>query len=296
MATQSDISYHYDVDNAFYELFLDKAYMAYSCGVWDGATNLEHAQQQKLARIATFANVGATHRVIDVGCGWGGLIRYALDQRGAASAVGLTLSTDQFNYITQSARGDIVVELRSWADYPVPTEKFDAVMSVGAFEHFASMEDRSRNEHRAIYRKFFQWCSDISVDNASLGLQTIITNRLPRNFSEVRDVRFLLEDVFKGSVLPSVDDVLMSCSGIYEAIELRRIGKDYARTLREWKARLIENRAVVVERYGEDLFTHYGRYFDAAERGFSSGLVDLLQISLRKKAAAQARLAKARQG
>jgi cyclopropane-fatty-acyl-phospholipid synthase len=93
-----------------------------------------------------------------------------------------------------------------------------------------------------------------------------------------------------------VTDVLMSCSGIYEAIELRRIGKDYARTLREWKARLIENRAVVVEHYGEDLFTHYDHYFDAAERGFSSGLVDLLQVSLRKKPAAQARLARVRQG
>ncbi len=67
---------------------------------------------------------------MDVGCGWGGLIRYALDELGAASAVGLTLSNDQFAYISARSRETIPVELRSWADYPAPTEKFDAVMSV----------------------------------------------------------------------------------------------------------------------------------------------------------------------
>lgn len=293
MATQSDISYHYDVDNDFYALFLDEDHMAYSCGVWSGAADLEQAQRQKLARIASFARVEASQRVMDVGCGWGGLIRYALDEVGAASAVGLTLSNDQFGYISSRGREDTHVELVSWADYPVPAEKFDAVMSVGAFEHFASMEDRAKNAHRGIYRKFFQWCSDISTDQASLGLQTIISTRLPRDLSEVRDVRFLLEDVFKGSALPSVDDVLEASSGIYEVMELRRIGKDYARTLLEWKARLMANRKKVVERYGEPLFHHYDRYFDAAERGFSSGLVDLLQVSFRKKNRTSNRLVEA---
>lgn len=293
MATQSDISYHYDVDNEFYAFFLDKDHMAYSCGVWDGAVDLEHAQKQKLARIASFARVKASDRVMDVGCGWGGLLRYALDEVGAASAIGLTLSNDQFAYISGRTRETIHVELRSWADYPAPTQKFDAVMSVGAFEHFASMEDRARNVHCDIYRKFFQWCSDISVDQASLGLQTIISTRSPRDLSEVRDVRFLLKDVFKGSALPSVDDVLEASRGIYEVMELRRIGKDYARTLLEWKARLIMSRAKVIDRYGEWLFHHYERYFDSAERGFSSGLVDLLQVSLRKKARISNKLARA---
>ncbi|MDA9444356.1 cyclopropane-mycolic acid synthase [Bradyrhizobium sp. CCBAU 51745] len=296
MATQAEISYHYDVDNDFYAAFLDKDHMAYSCGVWDGALDLEHAQKQKLARIASFARVKASDRVMDVGCGWGGLIRYALDELGAASAVGLTLSNDQFAYISGRSREAIRVELRSWADYPTPTEKFDAVMSVGAFEHFASMEDRAENVHRDVYRKFFQWCSDISVDKASLGLQTIISTRPPRDLSEVRDVRFLLEDVFRGSALPYIDDVLEASNGVYEVMELRRIGKDYSRTLSEWKARLIKSRAKVIDRYGESLFHHYERYFDSSERVFNSGLVDLLQVSLRKKAQISNKLARPTNG
>jgi cyclopropane-fatty-acyl-phospholipid synthase len=281
VASQSDISYHYDVDNDFFALFLDKEFMAYSCGVWKNAQDLEQAQKQKINRISSFARVSADSRVIDVGCGWGGLLQHVVVGLGVTDAVGLTLSTDQYTHITRTAHKSVKVELRSWADFPVGGAKFNAVMSVGAFEHFASLEDRKLDRHGEIYRQFFQWCRDVSTDKAHVGLQTIISARPPNNLGEVKDARFLLEDVFKGSALPTFEDISQSIRGLYEFVDLRRIGHDYARTLKEWKSRLVESEELILRDYNAQLFEHYCRYFDAAERGFTSGMVDLLQVSLR---------------
>ncbi len=76
MATAEDVQFHYDVHNDFYALFLDSSFRAYSCGVWEQAATLEEAQQDKIRRLCDFAKIESDKTVLDIGCGWGGLMRY----------------------------------------------------------------------------------------------------------------------------------------------------------------------------------------------------------------------------
>lgn len=281
MANQSDIAHHYDVHNDFYSMFLDQEYRVYSCAVWDNANTLEKAQLNKMNRICCFADVSAGDSIIDIGCGWGGMMNYAVSEFGASSVLGLTLSEDQFNYVSQQASPDISIALESWQEYQTES-KFDAIVSVGAFEHFASLNDRASNTHLDIYKKFFDYCRSISTEDARIGLQTIIVSRKPTNISELRDTKYLLKNVFPGTASPSLEDIKAAINGRYEIADQKNIGEDYCKTLTEWQTRLNLNKTAIKETFGAKLFEHYDRYFTMAHRGFESGLLDLLQVSLKR--------------
>jgi len=280
MASQADIAYHYDVDNDFYGLFLDRPHRAYSCAVWEGASSLEEAQHNKLTRLSRFAGIEAGQSVPDIGCGWGGMLEYVLNYAGAATATGVTLSKDQYSFVNELHNPQISIVLNSWRNY-VPNNRFDALVSIGAFEHFASLDDRSVGQHRRVYADFFKWCRAVSTNQAKLGLQTIVTARSPESLQEVRDTRYLLEHVFPGSALPSVSDIQAGIQDQYEIAETRFIGLDYAHTLVHWRSRLNQYQTEIVSRYGAALYEHYDHYFLAAERSFRAGIVSLAQLSLR---------------
>ena len=106
--------------------------------------------------------------------------------------------------------------------------------------------------------------------------------RAPNSVSELRDSRYLLNKVFPGSALPSISDIQAAIIDKYEISAVSRIGLDYARTLNEWKQRLVLNKEIIIERFGQHLFDHYSIYFDAAQRSFESGYVDLYQVSLKR--------------
>jgi cyclopropane-fatty-acyl-phospholipid synthase len=277
MATAADIQYHYDVDTDFFRIFLDSQYQVYSCGVWQSATTLEEAQLAKLTRLASFARIGEGSRVLDIGCGWGGMLRFALDECDASEAVGLTLSRDQYAFVSGMRRDRLTVKLLSWDGFS-PTTAFDAVVSIGAFEHFASREDRAVHRQIEVYRRFFQTCASVCVPDSYLGLQTIVTARKPANRREILDAGFLLKNVFPGSALPTITDIQQASAGIYEIRELRTIGPDYARTLQEWKDRLL-SRPDLTAPYGSQLIEHYREYFDCARRNFETGVTELAQFS-----------------
>ena len=119
-------------------------------------------------------------------------------------------------------------------------------------------------------------------EGAHIGLQTIITARPPATLSEIRDTRFLLKEVFPGSALPSLSDIQASAADLYEIRAVKRIGSDYARTLTEWLSRLQDAKSAVIARFSPDLFEHYQNYFESARRSFEAGVVDLVQLSLKR--------------
>jgi cyclopropane-fatty-acyl-phospholipid synthase len=282
MATKNDIEQHYDVDNEFFRLFLDEKYRAYSCGVWKQATNLEQAQEDKLDRLCRYAKVAEGHHVIDVGCGWGGLMNFIVDHYPNTDVHGLTLSTQQFNFVNDNLHNNQKIQLCSWQDYVPNERKFDSIISIGAFEHFATFDDHASSRQRDIYKDFFDWCLSVSTPDAQIGLQTIVISRAPKSISEVRDTRFLLDSVFPGSALPTISDIQASIIDKYEISVIRRIGLDYAQTLLEWNKRLEFNKHIVCMNYGQDLYDYYQVYFDSARRCFESEYIDLIQVSLRR--------------
>ncbi len=263
--------------------------------MWEeGAATLEEAQTAKLARLARFAGVGPGHRVLDVGCGWGGTLRYCIDEAGAASGVGLTLSDAQADHIRaesrENGRDDLAVEVCAWQDYAPDASKdfvpFDSIISIGAFEHFATIRQRTKCEHIEQYRAFFETCARLSTDGARLGLQTIVNSRhYDRGSDSLRDIFYIMTKVFPGSALPSLNDIALSVANIYEIEELRTIGLDYRKTLEAWDANLRENRKEAVRLNGEEAVEHYFRYFDICIRFFGDRTIDLCQASLRKIAA-----------
>lgn len=282
MATAEDIQYHYDVSNEFYGSFLDAAHRMYSCAVWDGADSLEEAQRNKLNRIVDFAKIKKDDEVLDIGCGWGGMMQHLVREKNVSKVTGLTLSLEQKSYIDGLKFSNIEANFCGWQDFR-PQQNFDAIVSIGAFEHFASLEDRTQGKQIDIYRNFFDLCAKWSKKDGYLALQTIVTSKYPDTLDSVRGVRFLLKEIFPGSALPSIDDIQEAICGIYEIQELRTIGEDYARTLQAWKDNIERNESSVVSKFGKTLYDHYRKYFEVAKNNFEGGYTNLVQISLKRK-------------
>ena len=131
------VSSHYDVSNEFYALWLDQR-RVYSCAYFKNADDsLETAQEQKLDHICRKLMLKPGERFLDIGCGWGGLIMWAAQNYGVSS-VGITISQNQFDYVTEYVRshgltGKVDVRLMDYRDLP-ESEPFDKVASVGMFE------------------------------------------------------------------------------------------------------------------------------------------------------------------
>ena len=277
--TSEDIVCRADVDHDFYALILDRRYRARSAALWEGAASLEEAQHRKLARLAEFAGVRPGSTVLDIGCGWGAMLRYALDYAGAAAATGVTPSEQEYAYVAGLAQRQVDVQFVSWQEF-APAKRFDALVTIGAFEHFASAEDCSRGEQRRVYAEFFDWCRAVSNDGARLGLQTIVALREPETEQEVADMRCMVAHAFPDSALPRISDIQAGMQDRYEVRDAREAGEDYARTLAAWRARLAAEREEVESRYGEACHAGFARYFAAAERCFRAGVTGLMQLSL----------------
>jgi cyclopropane-fatty-acyl-phospholipid synthase len=123
--------FHYDTGNDLFELMLDP-YMQYSCGYWKRATTLEQAQRDKLELICRKLDLKPGQRLLDIGCGWTGLGRYAAKHFGV-QVVGITVSKEQAEYGRERNSG-LPIEIRV-VDYRELDEQFDRIVSVGMFEH-----------------------------------------------------------------------------------------------------------------------------------------------------------------
>lgn len=281
MATQEEIEQHYDIDNEFYALILDDKYLGYTCGVWDKADNIEQSQADKFARLCRYAHVKPNSKVLDVGCGWGGLSTYIGESFSNTKVHGLTLSTKQLEYIKNAKNPIASVELSAWQNFTSPEPKFDAVISIGCLEHFATYEDSISGKQREIYKNFFDWCLSVTTPEAYVGLQTIIITRLPNNISELRD-SWLVHKIFPGSALASISDIQEAVTDKYEISEVSRIGHDYVPTLQAWIDKMVLNKDELCSRYGEELYNQYIEYFEGAKRCFQTGYFDLYQVSLKR--------------
>lgn len=154
-ASSDAVRHHYDIGTEFYRLWLDTS-LTYSCALWADGDDLDRAQQRKLDYLIAKAHITGAERVLDIGCGWGSLMRGIANRHERARITGLTLSRDQYDYVRTHAADRIDVRLEHWNAHR-PDHRYDAIFCIGALEHFVRF-GLSRQERTAAYRAFFAHC------------------------------------------------------------------------------------------------------------------------------------------
>ena len=281
MSTQSDLAVSYDVSNDFFRLWLDRD-MNYSCALFfDEGDSLERAQHNKLNWFYEKSVQTPQSRVIDVGCGWGGLLGFLSREKGVVDTSGLTLSRAQYDEVCARKLPGVSVHYTSYTDF-TPPEKFDAAISIGMFEHLATPQQARAGAHIEIYRRYFRRLWQWTRPGARFGLQTVIGGRIPRERSAIRELGWATYTVFPGAISPRIEAVVASMSPCWEVLELHTRGKHYERTSGEWLKRLRANEAEIRKRWGDNLFVDYERYLQACVNSFASGYQSLAQFILRR--------------
>jgi cyclopropane-fatty-acyl-phospholipid synthase len=282
-ASPEAIQHHYDVGNDFYRLWLDPT-LTYSCALWeegDSDDMLKRAQRRKIEYHAGRVRVPAGGRLLDVGCGWGAVLRYMVEEKGVREAVGLTLNQQQADWISAFGHPAIKVRLESWADH-APTRPYDGVISVGAFEHFSRSEWEDLVKVAA-YRAFFSRCHDFLKPGGWLSLQTIAYGNLDRR--KVRassEARFITQEIFPESELPTLEQICQACDGLFELVRLQNDREDYARTCRVWADRLRAKQPEAVAVASAAAVARYLRYLNLCAALFHYGQLGLLRIAFHR--------------
>jgi len=274
-ASAEAIGAHYDVGDAFFALWLDRT-LTYTCATWAEASGLEAAQTAKIDDLARRALVTAGARVLDVGCGWGGLLRRLVETHGVRQAVGLTLSPAQTSFARQHPLPGVEVRQEHWVDH-APVEPYDAIVSVEAFEAFAR-NGLSSDEKIAVYREFFRRCHEWLAPGGRLSLQLIAYgNSGPEDLDA-----FISGEIFPESDLPRLCEVTAACERLFEVVELRNDRADYGLTLKAWLANLTARRAEAAQLVGSDVVERFVRYLRLSRYMFEAGTCDLFRIALRR--------------
>jgi cyclopropane-fatty-acyl-phospholipid synthase len=280
-ATLQAIQHHYDVGNEFYRLWLDSS-LSYSGAMWQPGDSLESAQLRKVDYHIAAAQAANAGRVLDIGCGWGTVLRRLVQQAGVREAVGITLSQAQADWIAQQQWPHIEARVENWLDH-VPAQPYDAIISIGAFEHFARVEDSDEKRiegYRAFFRKSRSWLRR----DGRMSLQTFAYGNLRSREEAHRSAgtRFLASEIFPETDPPRLSDIAVAIDGAFEIELLRNDRKDYARTCMAWLKRLRAARSQAVDLVGADVVSRYERYLQLSTLGFETGNLLLLRITLRR--------------
>lgn len=280
-ASKEAIQFHYDVGNAFYAEWLDPT-MTYSAGIWpdsgDRTVSLQAVQERKLDWHIEGARLGAGRRLLDVGCGWGGLIRRAQETKGFAEAVGLTLSDAQAAWIRERHGDDSIrVEVCPWQAFR-SDQAFDAVISIGAFEHFAK-PDMTRAQKVASYADFFAFCARTLNAGGTISLQTIVWMDIePGTESQNLPAGF-----FPESDLPYVGEVFEAAEPLFHAVKFHNRPRDYSMTLRVWLKHIRDRREELTQTYGAEMVERYMKFFTGFVLGFDQGAIGLCRYKFVKR-------------
>jgi cyclopropane-fatty-acyl-phospholipid synthase len=279
-ASPQAIESHYGVGDEFFNLWLGPE-MVYSCAMFDAAQDLDAAQLRKLDYHIEAAGAAGASRVLDIGCGWGALLRRLVTHAGVKQAVGLTLSSSQAVWARRAGGPGIDVRIEDWRDHK-PESPYDAIISIGAFEHFVH-PGMDPVEKLDAYREFFAWCHRALATGGKLSLQTIAFTKPPSQ-SLQEQFMFLSREVFPESQLPLIWEPLAAAEGLFEIMALRNDAADYVRTLRHWEENLQARSAEAISIVGETTFENFRRYLMLSGVGFIARIVCLLRMTFVKSA------------
>jgi cyclopropane-fatty-acyl-phospholipid synthase len=268
--SRRNVAHHYDLDGRLYSLFLD-ADRQYSCAYFEKpGQSLDDAQLAKKRHLAAKLRLTEQKRVLDIGCGWGGLGLYLAEFAGA-DVTGVTLSNEQHAIANERAAEKGLsdharFELRDYRDIDGP---FDRIVSVGMFEHVGV------NHYETFFRKSAQLLAKDGV---------MVLHSIGRSEGPSRTSPWISKYIFPGGYIPSLSEVLPRVEDaalLVTDIEILRL--HYAETLKHWRERFLAHRDEVERIYDRRFVRMWEFYLAASEMAFREQNLMVFQIQLTKR-------------
>ncbi|MBT8362673.1 MAG: cyclopropane fatty acyl phospholipid synthase [Deltaproteobacteria bacterium] len=251
--------HHYDAGNDLFTLMLDP-YMAYSCAYWRHAHNLDEAQEAKLELICRKLLLKPGMRMLDIGCGWGSLVLYAARNFGV-EAVGLTVSQEQAKIAKERCNG-LPVEIRL-QDYRDVSGSFDAVASVGMFEHVGYKN----------YKAFINVVNRTLREDGLFLLHTIGSNRTTTSCDPWLD-----KYIFPNGMLPSIRLLSEVTEARFIMEDWQNLNVDYDKTVMSWYQNFEAGWDKIKHTYGETFRRMWRYYLLSSAGGFRARYIQVWQI------------------
>jgi cyclopropane-fatty-acyl-phospholipid synthase len=265
-----NVAHHYDLDDRLYSLFLD-ADRQYSCAYFErGGQSLDDAQLAKRRHLAAKLLIAPGQRVLDIGCGWGGLALYMAENCGAR-VTGITLSEHQLAEarVRAAEKGLGAVADFRLRDYREVTGPFDRIVSVGMFEHVGV----------GFYDEFFRKCRAALADDGIMLLHAIGRSEGPGVTNP-----WIAKYIFPGGYIPALSEVLPAIERaglLVTDIEILRL--HYAETLKAWRQRFLAHREEVERIYDRRFVRMWEFYLAASEMAFREQALMVFQIQLTRR-------------
>ena len=272
--SRKNVEHHYDIGGEkgekLYDIFLDKQHRQYSCGYWKPNTKtLEEAQQNKIDHIIKKLDIKNGDKVLDVGCGWGGMALELARQKGC-EVTGISLSKNQISYCKKKAKelgldNQVSFEL---ADYREINGQYDRIYSVGMFEHVG----------RKFYNKFFKSINKLLKKDGSFLLHTIgvVDKPTPQN-------KFINKYIFPGGVCPSLSQIVKSIekTGLIVA-DTETLIRHYDKTLISWLERFMAKKDLVKDMFDEKFVKMWSFYLASCAAAFRYRDLVVFQLQIVK--------------
>lgn len=249
--------HHYNIGNDLYTRMLDDE-MVYSCGYWAKAATLAEAQLAKFDLICRKLNLIPGMKLLDVGSGWGGFLRYAVKNYQVVGT-GISPAENQIDLARAKSKDFNIKFIQQ--DYRDLQGKYDRIVSIGMMEHVGPKN----------YRIFFEKCNQLLETGGQMLHHTIASNLT----KQVTDP-FFERYIFPGGVLPSLSQIAKAAENLFVIEDVHNFGPDYDRTLMEWHKN-ISSKWSEIPQYDQRFKRMWNYYLMASAAAFRTGNLQLLQ-------------------
>ena len=272
--SRKNVEHHYDIGGEkgekLYDIFLDRDHRLYSCAYWKNDTKtLEEAQKNKINHIVKKLDIKQGQKILEVGCGWGGMAFKIAKQKGC-EVLGISLSKNQINYCKKKAKDlglDNQVSFKL-ADYREIQGKYDRIYSVGMFEHVG----------KKFYKAFFESMNKLLKDDGIFLLHTIgvVDKPSPPN-------KFINKYIFPGGVCPSFSQIIepIEKTGLIVA-DTETLIRHYDKTLESWLERFLGKKQEVKDLFDEKFVKMWEFYLASCAAAFRYRDLAVFQLQIVK--------------